>query len=128
MQSRIIVGAAMSLACLVSGCFIESGDNSSEVFEGCLDTSDCGGAADYCYTVKWSDTTGSQWQGKMCSLDCSDEDECPTYSGCYALQEDPTGRRICYARCERDIDCHPGFACYIAEVDGGGIDHICMPR
>lgn len=107
---------------LGSGCIIESSRHASDLYEGCRDTDDCTPSADACFQVTWD-----MGDGKMCSLDCASDVDCPGPSRCYALVGDPTDRRICYARCESDFDCHPGFQCVTATIDGTPVDAICMP-
>lgn len=125
---RGIWGVGFAVALAASGCFADSDDHETALFDGCEDNSDCVKTADACYIVRWTETTGTPRDGKMCSLECVDNDDCPSGSACYALEEDiDLDRRICYAQCDRDIDCDEGFACFEAEIEGEGVDFICMP-
>lgn len=110
-----------SLSMASSSCIIES--SRSDLYASCRETDDCEPVADACYTVAWDDGHGG-----MCSRDCVDDQDCPGWAACYALEGDRTERSICYARCEANIDCRSGFRCTNAIIGDTIVDSICMPR
>lgn len=116
--------AALSIALFAGGCFVESRRDYADLYESCQSTSDCRAAANACFIVAWTEGT----TGRMCSLYCTEDADCPGSAACYELVGDPSGERICYARCRSDLDCDSGFVCADATAaDGTVIDTICLP-
>jgi hypothetical protein len=108
---------------LLSGCIVDGKDYRA-FYESCGSTSDCVGGADACFTVDWIDGRGT-----MCSMYCDVHEDCPGWSSCWELVGDPTaGQRVCYARCDTDFDCYPGFICVDALSGSTPVDAICMPN
>lgn len=120
-MGRIAPVALMLLA--ASGCFVESRRNFADFYESCEATGDCRSGADSCFLVDWLDG-----RGRMCSLWCETDADCPSSGACYELVGDPTGARICYRRCRSSSDCGPGFTCADAIMDGEVVDSICLPQ
>jgi hypothetical protein len=45
------------------------------------------------------------------------------------LSSDPDWRNFfCYARCDDDLDCNPGWQCIVTMMGGIATDAVCMPR
>ncbi len=105
-----------------SGC-VQSSDHTSPLYEGCSANSDCTTDAEACFRIAYS-----AGNGKMCSLHCTTDADCPGDARCYELVGDPTAQRICYARCTTDRDCSGVFQCVDATMMGTTVDSICLPR
>ncbi|MBW2464760.1 MAG: hypothetical protein JRH11_24135 [Deltaproteobacteria bacterium] len=108
------------LAFLGAGC-----ETGMPLYESCVTVDDCNDDADNCFTVAWE--VGRS--GAMCSSYCSEHADCPGNSSCWELVGDPTeDQRVCYLRCETDLDCGAGFQCVDAEMGGAIVDAICLPN
>jgi hypothetical protein len=116
--------AAVVLGALAGGCFVESRRDYADFYESCQSTSDCRSGADACFVVAWADGR----DGRMCSVYCGSDADCPHRGSCFELAGDPSGESICYGRCTSDLDCDSGFTCADATtVDGTVVDAICLP-
>ncbi len=93
------------------------------LYESCS-ADPCDDAADECFTVAWE--VGRD--GTMCSLYCSEHSDCPGNSSCYELVGDPRMERVCFQRCDSELDCPADFQCVNAEMGGGVVDAICLPN
>ena len=93
------------------------------LYESCGSAADCDDDADDCFTVAWE--VGRT--GTMCSAYCSVHADCVGNSACYELVGDPRMERVCFKRCDSDLDCPADAQCVDAEMDGGIVDAICLP-
>lgn len=113
---------AIALCLSASACIVDAGEG-QDPYDTCDFTSDCNYPAGDCFRVTWS-----LGDGRMCSRYCEVDADCVGWASCYALDGDPTGQKICYARCVDDRDCNRAFQCATAERGGVPVDAICMPR
>jgi hypothetical protein len=118
-MARLLVSCALALTFLL-GC----NGGGIPLYETCGSANDCEGRADDCFTVAWE----AGRDGTMCSLYCSEFSDCPGNSACYELIGDPSGDRVCFARCASDLDCPSDYQCVDAEMDGAIVDSICLPN
>ena len=104
-----------------TGCVFDS-EHRSQAYEGCEANSNCDlSVARGCFQVGMT-----QIEGKMCSLDCQRDSDCPGWSIC-ATSGQPDAS-ICYKRCATDFDCPWSFECASITRNGSPDGSVCMPR
>jgi hypothetical protein len=118
-MARCLFSLALALA-FTAGC---QGDR-LPLYESCGSVDDCDDQADDCFTVAWE----AGRDGTMCTAYCAEHADCPGVSACYELVGDPSMRRVCYQRCDSDLDCPSDHQCVNAEMGGGIVDAICLPN
>jgi hypothetical protein len=86
-------------------------------FEECTRDRDCFEYPDdLCYTVVGTAVAG------MCTYECWDDWDCPSFSVCEFID----GPALCFLTCAFDADCPWGFGCF--EVDQGDyLVDVCLP-
>jgi hypothetical protein len=94
------------------------------LYESCASVDQCSVEADECFTVAWE--VGRD--GTMCSAYCTVHEDCPGNSACYELVGDPSMERVCFKRCDTNLDCPSDHQCVDAEMGGGIVDAICLPN
>jgi hypothetical protein len=115
---------ALLVASLVLPFVLACQGSGIPLYETCGTADDCEDAADDCFTVAWE----AGRDGTMCSLYCSEHADCPGNSSCYELVGDPSMRRVCFRRCDTDLDCPADYQCVNAEEGGAVVDAICLPN
>lgn len=116
---RPLLSASIFALALV-GCV---SDNDVGYYERCRDTSDCIPEAT-CFRVAFE----RDRDGAMCTLNCTDDADCPGNAACFGLVGDPVEQQVCFQRCIDDRDCPATFVCANAERDGMVVDAICLPE
>lgn len=93
------------------------------LYSTCDSKDECVPEADACFVIDWI-----QGRGQMCSLYCDDDSDCFGDARCFELVGDPLPNRVCYARCDTNLDCEPGFVC--ADTQSGSVDRddVCLPQ
>ena len=119
-MARFLLASALAVAFTAAGC---QGDK-VPLYESCVTADDCDSPADACFTVAWEPGR----DGAMCSIYCSEHADCPGNSSCYELIGGPTTDRVCYRRCDTDMDCPSDHQCVNADMGGTVVDAICLPN
>lgn len=117
-----------ALACLaLAAAFAASGcRDTNPVYAPCGGSDDCKGAADGCYRILLTRSDGTEGDGKLCTVECSADADCPDDGACLALEGDADRSFLCYERCAEPADCYQGFRCTTVESPDGS-DRVCLP-
>ncbi|HJL17000.1 MAG TPA: hypothetical protein RMH99_15150 [Sandaracinaceae bacterium LLY-WYZ-13_1] len=118
MRGLLVLAGALAL----TGC-----GAGAPTYAACTDDLDCSEPSDACYRLRFTRTDGTEADGRLCSLGCASDADCPEGGACVALDGDPEARFFCAARCETSTDCYAGFAC--TRVEGADRTmQLCFPR
>ena len=113
--------ARPALALLLAAC-----GAGAPPYAECVDELDCPAPSDACYELRFTRSDGTEAEGRMCSLACASDADCPEGGACVALAGDPSSTFFCAQRCEASADCYAGFAC--TAVDGADRSmRLCLP-
>lgn len=117
MSARVALLLSLGLAACGSG---------APPYAGCVDDLDCPAPSDGCYRLLFTRSDGTEADGRLCSLGCASDAECPEEGACVALAGDPGATFFCAQRCAASADCYAGFAC--TAVDGADRSmRLCLP-
>lgn len=123
MARRALTFAALLAATLLApGC----GDD-SPAYAPCGGSDGCKGKqTDGCYRILLTRSDGSEGDGKLCTLECESDADCPDGGACLAFDADAERTFLCYERCEEPGDCYQGFRCTTVEAPDAA-DRVCLP-
>jgi hypothetical protein len=112
---------AIAALALAAGC-----GSGAPPYAACVDELDCPAPSDACYRLRFTRSDGAEADGRLCSLTCASDEDCPEGGACVALEGDPENTYFCAQRCGASADCYAGFACTMVE----GADRtmqLCLP-
>lgn len=104
---------------------VACGDDPHPLYGSCGSSSDCREPAQACYELSFAREDGTAGAGKLCSLPCSSDSDCPDGGVCLAFEGDPGETFLCYAPCEVAEDCFHGLRC--TDLAGATVARACLP-